>query len=68
MSDLKLFQTRGGALAELQSASAPLERALQTLFERNLDALLGVRFLASEYVTTTADAWTPWASTRTATR
>ena len=51
MSDLKLFQTRGGALAELQSASAPLERALQTLFERNLEALLGVRFLASEFVT-----------------
>ena len=52
MSDLKLFQTRGGALAELQSSSTPLERALQTLFERNLEALLGVRFLASEYTTT----------------
>ena len=52
MSDLKLFQTRGGTLAELQSTSAPLERGLQTLFERNLDALLGVRFLASEYATT----------------
>lgn len=51
MSDLKLFQTRGGALAELQGASAPLERGLQTLFERNLETLLGVRFLASEYVT-----------------
>lgn len=51
MSDLKLFQTQGGTLAELQSASAPLERALQTLFERNLEALLGVRFLASEFVT-----------------
>ena len=51
MSDLKLFQTRGGALAELQSSSTPLERALQTLFERNLEALLGVRFLASEFVT-----------------
>lgn len=51
MSDLKLFQTQGGALAELHSSSAPLERALQTLFERNLEALLGVRFLASEFVT-----------------
>ena len=51
MSDLKLFHTQGGALAELHSSSAPLERALQTLFERNLEALLGVRFLASEFVT-----------------
>jgi len=51
MSDLKLFQQRGGALCELQSSQAPLERALQTLFEQNLEALLGVRFLASEYVT-----------------
>lgn len=52
MSDLKLFHTEGGTLAELESSSAPLERGLQTLFENNLDALLGVRFLASEYVTT----------------
>jgi len=52
MSDLKLFQTRGGTLAELQGASAPLERGLQALFERNLETLLGVRFLASEYATT----------------
>jgi len=52
MSDLKLFQTKGGTLGELVSSSAPLERGLQTLFENNLEALLGVRFLASEYVTT----------------
>lgn len=52
MSDLKLFQTKGGALRELESSSAPLERGLQTLFENNLEALLGVRFLASEYATT----------------
>lgn len=52
MSDLKLFQTQGGTLTELESSSAPLEKALQTQFENNLDALLGVRFLASEYSTT----------------
>lgn len=52
MSDIKLFQTKdGGALAELDSSQAPLEKGLQTLFEKNLEALLGVRFLASEYVT-----------------
>ncbi len=52
MSDLKLFQTSGSALAELESSSSPLERGLQTLFERNLETLLGVRFLASEFATT----------------
>mgnify|MGYP006426761247 CR=1 FL=1 len=52
MSDLKLFQTNNGTLGELTSASAPLERGLQTLFENNLGALLGVSFLASEYSTT----------------
>lgn len=52
MSDLKLFQTSGATLGELASSSAPLERGLQTLFESNLEALLGVRFLASEYATT----------------
>lgn len=51
MSDLKLFREQGGLLSELQSSQAPLERALQTKFENNLETLLGVRFLASEYVT-----------------
>lgn len=52
MSDLKLFQADGAMLAELESSSAPLERSLQTQFEKNLETLLGVRFLASEYATT----------------
>ena len=52
MSDIKLFRQNGGAFAELASSSAPLEKSLQTLFERNLEILLGVRFLASEYPTT----------------
>ena len=51
MSDLKLFQTAGTTLKELDRSSAPLERALQTVFETNLETLLGVRFLASEYIT-----------------
>tara|TARA_R100001129_G_scaffold185623_1_gene174416 strand:+ start:10561 stop:11472 length:912 start_codon:yes stop_codon:yes gene_type:complete len=52
MSDLKLFQTLGSAMSELEGSSAPLEKGLQTQFETNLDTLLGVRFLASEYATT----------------
>ena len=39
-------------MCELESSSAPLEKGLQTQFETNLDTLLGVRFLASEYATT----------------
>lgn len=52
MSDFKLFQQTGDTLKELASSSSPLERALQTTFESNLESLLGVRFLASEYATT----------------
>jgi len=51
MSDIKLFQAGQGTFSELKSSQAPLERGLQTLFEKNLETLLGVRFLASEYVT-----------------
>ncbi|MEP1698305.1 MAG: DUF5655 domain-containing protein [Paracoccaceae bacterium] len=51
MSDIKLFKQDGETIIELASTASPLERALQTLFEKNLETFLGVRFLASEYVT-----------------
>lgn len=51
MSDLKLFRTTPSGVAELPGSAMALERSLQTLFEANLEALLGVRFLASEFVT-----------------
>jgi len=51
MSDIKLFRQDGKTLTELAGVASPLEKSLQTLFERNLEILLGVRFLASEYVT-----------------
>lgn len=51
MSDLKLFSTDDGKVTELDGAAVGLERALQNLFERNLETLLGVRFLASEFIT-----------------
>jgi len=47
MSDIKLFRRQGTAFSELAGSSAPLEKALQTQFERNLDALLGVSFVAT---------------------
>jgi len=51
MSDLKLFRTSPTGVAELTGGNVPLEKSLQTLFEANLEALLGVRFLASEFIT-----------------
>lgn len=51
MGDIKLFRIDGGSINELSGASVALEKSLQTLFEENLPALLGVRFLASEFVT-----------------
>ena len=52
MSDIKLFRLSSSGVSELQGATLPLERSLQTIFERHLDGLLGIRFLASEYRTT----------------
>ena len=50
MSDIKLFRTANDTVAELSGGAVALERSLQLLFEKNLEALLGVRFLASEFV------------------
>lgn len=51
MSDIKLFRLQSGKAVELQGDASDLEAPLQTLIEANLDALLGIRFLATEYST-----------------
>lgn len=51
MSDIKLFRINKGQATELQGAASDLERPMQNLIEANLDTLLGIRFLASEYST-----------------
>lgn len=51
MSDIKLFRIQSSGVSELQGQSMALERQLQTLMENNLDPMLGLRFLASEYST-----------------
>ena len=51
MTDIKLFRIEPSGAQELAGASVAIEKTLQTLIERNLEALLGVRFLASEYST-----------------
>lgn len=49
MSEIKLFRTGGNEISELAGGAVDLERSLQTQFEKHLEALLGVRFLASEF-------------------
>jgi predicted transport protein len=51
MSDIKLFRLSKGKATELQGDASDLEKPLQTLIESNLNPLLGIRFLATEYST-----------------
>lgn len=51
MSDLKLFRVMPTGVVQLSGGAVALEKALQQVFEQHLEALLGVRFLASEFVT-----------------
>ena len=51
MTDIKLFSIHEGMATSRPGATAVLEKSLQDLMERNLEVLLGVRFLASEYST-----------------
>jgi predicted transport protein len=51
MSDIKLFRVGPKGVAEIPGQSAQVEKSLQTLFEDNLEALLGVRKLAHEHYT-----------------
>nr|WP_320116183.1 DUF5655 domain-containing protein [uncultured Desulfuromonas sp.] len=51
MSDIKLFKIDNGDVVEITGKSVALEKSLQELMEKNLEAFLGVRFLASEYST-----------------
>ena len=50
MADIKLFNIKSGRADEIKAGSVALERSLQRLFEANLETLLGVKVLASEYV------------------
>ena len=51
MSDIKLFRLSDNQITELARQAIQVEKSLQSLFEANLDTLLGVKFLASEYST-----------------
>ncbi len=51
VSDIKLFQFQEQGVAELPGAAVQVENSLQVLFEANLEALLGIRFIATEHST-----------------
>lgn len=51
MSDIRLYHYGPTSVTELAGSALALERSLQAIFEKNLEALLGVRFLASEFST-----------------
>lgn len=51
MSNLKVFRVRGGRATEVSGASVGVEVELQRLIEANMEAMLGIRFLATEYRT-----------------
>jgi predicted transport protein len=52
MADIKLFNIAHNQVNPIQGATETIEKSVQLLFEKNLEALLGVRFLASEFKTT----------------
>ena len=49
---MPVFTPRNGKLRKLSSLGFTKEKKLQTLVEENLDELLGMHFLATEYTTT----------------
>ena len=51
MGDIRIFKMEGPSAKELIGSSIELEKSLQTFMEKNLESLLGIKFLASEYST-----------------
>lgn len=51
MSDIKLFNLDAASANEIPGSASPLEKSLQSVIERNLETMLGIRLLGSEYST-----------------
>ena len=51
MTAIKLFTLEGGSATEILGSATVLEKSLQHLIEQNLEAMLGIRLLESEYST-----------------
>jgi predicted transport protein len=50
MTDIRLFRTTPIGVTEIGGTTDTIEKSLQATFEANLETLLGVRFLATEFV------------------
>lgn len=51
MTDQKLFRLVNGQATSLKGIVEPLEKPIQRLLDKNLHAILGVHFLATEFTT-----------------
>ena len=51
MTAIKLFALDAGSAKEIPGSATPLEKSLQRLIEKNLETMLGIRLLGSEYST-----------------
>ncbi len=51
MSDIKLFRYTNDQVCELKGKQTTIEKSLQNLIERQMETILGIHFLASEYYT-----------------
>lgn len=51
MGDIRIFSMESGRASELKGQAVTLEKSLQNYIERNLEPLLGIMFLESEYAT-----------------
>jgi len=51
MGDIRIFRIDGPEACELKGSSVALEKSLQVYIEKNLEQLLGITFLESEYST-----------------
>ncbi|MGW7523050.1 DUF5655 domain-containing protein [Streptomyces sp. NPDC054783] len=51
MSNLKVFRVRDGQATEVPGSAVGVEAELQRLIEANMEVMLGIRFLATEYRT-----------------
>ena len=50
-TDIKLFDLTGNAATEIPGEATAVEKSLHTLIERNMEEMLGIRVLGTEYST-----------------
>ena len=50
-TDIKLFDLTGDSATEIPGEATVVEKSLHTLIERNMEAMLGIRLLGTEYST-----------------